>query len=152
MVFHDQTRECAFPRPVGTRGGCGAGWGPCACPGGMTSGLGSLRPIGRSHPHQDKHKAPSSTLLRPLSLQDAYRMQDAPSPIRSAPFIGSPRPVPCAHLWGNAITPPPPGDHKGPPFPTSSALAPTDHPASYLASRLRLMPSGYNALRPPVIE
>src|SRR5713226_6694603 len=65
---------------------------------------------------------------------------------------GRPRPVPCAHLLGNAITPPPPGDHKGPPFPASSALAPTDHPASYLASRLRLMPSGYNALRPPVIE
>src|SRR5260370_10964765 len=30
MVFHDQTRECACPRPVGTRGGCGARWGPCA--------------------------------------------------------------------------------------------------------------------------
>jgi len=27
----------------------------------------------RSHPHQDKHKAPSSTPLRPLSLQDAGR-------------------------------------------------------------------------------
>jgi len=57
-------------------------------------------------------------------------------------LYGRPRPVPCAHLRGNAITPPPPGDHKGPPFPTSSALAPTDHPASYLSSRLRLMPSG----------
>ena len=41
---------------------------------------------------------------------------------------------------GNAITPPAPGDHQGPPFPASSALAPTDHPASYLSSRLRLMP------------
>jgi len=41
---------------------------------------------------------------------------------------------------GNAITPPPPGDHKGPPFPTSSTLAPTDHPASCLSSRLSLMP------------
>src|SRR5216684_2615248 len=30
-------------RPVGTRGGRGAGWGPCACPGGMTSGLGCVR-------------------------------------------------------------------------------------------------------------
>ena len=29
---------------------------------------------------------------------------------------------------------------KGPPFPTSSALAPTDHPACCLASRLSLMP------------
>src|SRR5712692_413526 len=40
------------------------------------------------------------------------------------------------------------------PFPTSSALAPTNHPASYLSSRLRLMPltadlsafAGYSAL------
>src|SRR5260221_3187944 len=54
-------------------------------------------------------------------------------------LYGRPRPVPCAHLWGNAITPPPPGDHQGPPFPASSALAPTDHPACCLASRLRLM-------------
>src|SRR5258706_10474313 len=23
--------------PVGTRGGCGAGWGPCACPGGNST-------------------------------------------------------------------------------------------------------------------
>ncbi len=57
-------------------------------------------------------------------------------------LYGRPRPVPCAHLLGNAITPPPPGDHKGPPFPASSALAPTDHPASCLASRLRLMSIG----------
>ncbi len=43
---------------------------------------------------------------------------------------------------GNAIIPPAPGDHKGPPFPASSTLAPTDHPASCLSSRLRLMPIG----------
>src|SRR5713101_4760670 len=36
---------------------------------------------------------------------------------------GRPRPGPCAHLWRNALTPPAPGDHKGHPFPTSSALA-----------------------------
>ncbi len=41
---------------------------------------------------------------------------------------------------GNALTPPPPGDHKGPPHIRPTALAPTDHPASCLASRLRLMP------------
>src|SRR6266446_5824057 len=35
---------------------------------------------------------------------------------------------------------PPPGDHKGPPHIRPTALAPTDHPASCLASRLRLMP------------
>src|SRR5467141_2429453 len=39
----------------------------------------------------------------------------------------------------NASTPPPPGYHQGPPFPASSTLAPTDYPASCLASRLRLM-------------
>ena len=32
------------------------------------------------------------------------------------------------------------GDHEGPPTPTSTTLAPTDRPASYLAFRLRLMP------------
>ena len=28
-------------------------------------------------------------------------------------LYGRPRPVPLAHLWGNALTPPAPGDHKG---------------------------------------
>ncbi len=31
------------------------------------------------------------------------------------------------------------GDHKGPPNPSSSALAPTDRPPSCLTSQLRLM-------------
>src|SRR3989440_598262 len=48
-------------------------------------------------------------------------------------------------LWltsfGNTTTPPP-GDHKGPPNLTSSSLAPTDHVALCLVSRLRLMPIG----------
>jgi hypothetical protein len=35
-------------------------------------------------------------------------------------------------------------------FPTSSALAPTDHPASCLASRLSLMPIGRDPSAPPV--
>jgi len=39
---------------------------------------------------------------------------------------------------GNASTPPAPGDHKGPPFPTSSTLAPTD--VDELC--VRLMPIG----------
>src|SRR6266436_1666515 len=47
---------------------------------------------------------------------------------------GRPRPVPCAHLLGNAITPPAPGDPQGPPFPASSTLAPTDHHVSRLSS------------------
>jgi len=66
-------------------------------------------------------------------------------------LYGRPRPVPCAHLWGNAITPPPPGDHKGPPHIHPTTLAPTDHPASCLASRLRLMPitANVSALRAP---
>src|SRR5713101_3463932 len=55
--------------PVGTRGGCGVGWGPCACPGGNAIQWG-LRGANRSHPNQDKHKAPSSTPPHPLSLQD----------------------------------------------------------------------------------
>jgi len=32
MDITNYNREWTFPRPVGTRGGCGAGWGPCACP------------------------------------------------------------------------------------------------------------------------
>ncbi len=32
--------------------------------------------------------------------------------------------------WANTTTPRPAGDHKGPPNPSSSALAPTDHLAS----------------------
>ena len=49
---------------------------------------------------------------------------------------------PVLTYGGNAITPPPPGNHKGPLHIHSTALAPTDHPASCLASRLRLMPIG----------
>src|SRR5712692_6790786 len=55
---------------VGTRGGCGAGWGPCACPGGNAI-HGGLCGATRPHPNEDKHKAPSSPPPRPLSLQDA---------------------------------------------------------------------------------
>ncbi len=69
-------------RPVGTRGGCGAGWGPGACPGGMTSGLGCMRPTGL---------LPTRTSTRPphppYSTPCPYRMQDAPSPIRLAKSI-----------------------------------------------------------------
>jgi hypothetical protein len=69
-------------RPVGTRGGRGEGWGPCACPSGMTMGLGAVRPTGliptmtSTRPPHPPHSAPCP-----------YRMQDALSPIRSATFI-----------------------------------------------------------------
>src|SRR5260370_15743311 len=59
-------------RPVGTRGGRGAGWGPCACPAGLTSGLGCVRPTGllptrtSTRPPHPPHSAPCP-----------YRMQDA---------------------------------------------------------------------------
>ena len=69
-------------RPVGTRGGRGEGWGPGACPGGNASGLGCVRPTGL---------LPTRTSTRPphppCSAPCPYRMQDAPSPIRSATFI-----------------------------------------------------------------
>ena len=54
-------------RPVGTRGGRGEGWWPCACPGGLTSGLGCVRPTGLLPTRT------STRPLRPLSLQDAGR-------------------------------------------------------------------------------
>src|SRR5205085_10056715 len=47
-----------------------------------------------------------------------------------------------SNLAGTRPPPHPAGDPKGPPFPASSTLAPTDRPASRLASRLRLMPLG----------
>ncbi len=72
MVLNDHTRECTRPRPVGTRGGCGAGWGPCACPWSLFDSSG-FREARWSHSDEDKHKAPSSTPPRPLSLQDAGR-------------------------------------------------------------------------------
>src|SRR5438094_125021 len=45
-------------------------------------------------------------------------------------------------FWGNTTPPHPAGDHKGPPNPTSSALAPTDRLALCLASQPRLMRIG----------
>src|SRR5437588_12050692 len=49
-------------------------------------------------------------------------------------------PFPWLPSWWNTIPSPPPGDHQGPPHPSSTTLAPTAHPASCLTSRLRLMP------------
>jgi hypothetical protein len=43
--------------------GCRGGWGRVG-----------FREATRSHPHQDKHQALSSTPLRPLSLQDGLRL------------------------------------------------------------------------------
>ena len=63
-------------------------------------------------------------------------------------LYGRPRPVPCAHLWGDALTPPAPGDHQGPLHIHPTTLSPTDHPASCLSSRLRLMPRGYRFIGP----
>src|SRR5258708_13455550 len=54
-------------------------------------------------------------------------------------LYGRPRPVPCAHLWGSALTPPPPDDHKAPPNIRPTALAPTHHPPPSQSSRLTWM-------------
>ncbi len=42
-------------------------------------------------------------------------------------LYGRPRPVLLARILENTITPHPAGDHKGPPNPTSSTLAPTEY-------------------------
>ena len=68
MMFANRMQQYVLPRPVGTRGGCGDGWGPCACPDGNTIRQG-FREAAWSHSDEDKHKAPSSTPPRPLSLQ-----------------------------------------------------------------------------------
>src|SRR5581483_1467057 len=60
-----------LPGSVGTRGGVGWRWGPCACPraGTVLSAFSDgQRP---ALPTPDKHKAPTSTPLIPLSLQEA---------------------------------------------------------------------------------
>ena len=69
-----------YLRSVGTRGGCGERWGPGACPHGIRIPLRcdemrrEVREPGESCRHEDKHKAPTSSPLIPLSLQDG----DAP--------------------------------------------------------------------------
>ncbi len=55
-------------------------------------------------------------------------------------LYGRPRPLHLASTLGEHDYSPLAGDHKGPPTPSSSALAPTDRAASCLAFRLRLMP------------
>ncbi len=70
----------------------------------------------------------------------------SPSPSAGARAVGQrgegldgrPRPV----LLGEHDHTPLAGDHQGPPNPSSTALAPTDHPASYRSPRLRSMPIG----------
>ena len=47
---------------------------------------------------------------------------------------------PRTHIMEEHDPIPPTGDHKGPPTPTSTTLAPTDRPAACLTSQLRLMP------------
>ena len=59
--------------------------GPGACPGWGGLDLASDAMPTRSHPHQDKHKAPTLPHVRPLSLQDATPRLH--SPIRSSQFI-----------------------------------------------------------------
>jgi len=62
-------RENARPRPVGTRGEVEWMRGPGACPAGNAIHCG-LRGANRSHPNEDKLKAPTLPHIRPLSLQD----------------------------------------------------------------------------------
>jgi len=81
------------PRPVGTRCGCGDGWGPCACPRGNTILLG-LRdvPTGLG-PQWDR--TPTRTSARPphppnpasLSLQDDDGTLPLHSPVHLSKLI-----------------------------------------------------------------
>src|SRR5216683_4872011 len=69
-------------RPVGTRGGRGEGWGPCACPAGMTSGLGCVRPTGRI-PTRTSTRPPHPPHCAPCPYRTAY----VSCCIRSSTFI-----------------------------------------------------------------
>ncbi len=71
--------------PVGTRGGVWWMRGPCACPGGMTLGLGSVRPSGLIPTRTSTRPPPFST-----STPCPYRTEaDLPnhSPIRLSKII-----------------------------------------------------------------
>src|SRR6266849_10012776 len=88
--------------PVGTRGGCGAGWGPGACPDGNAIHWG-LRGANSSHPNQDQHQALSSTPPRPLSLQDPG--PQAPQPGQApGPLIHSTPPLVPTGPWAASIS------------------------------------------------
>ncbi|MGH2496730.1 MAG: replicative DNA helicase [Ktedonobacteraceae bacterium] len=69
-------------RPVGTRGGWEDGWGPCACPRDSMIRVG-LREAEWYTPDKDKHKAPTSTLPHPLSLQSTDGWQNSSEDIAS---------------------------------------------------------------------
>jgi len=87
---------------------------------------------------------------RPCGRPRGINLRPSPSTAVAARAVGSgreglygrPRPVHLASILRNTTTPHPAGDHKGPPNPTSSSLAPTDRSASWLTSRLRLMRIG----------
>src|ERR1700680_2249513 len=61
--------------PVGTRGGCEEGWGPCACPRGNRIRLGSVRPDGHT---------PTRTSTRP-----PHPPNPAPCPYRTVGTLAS---------------------------------------------------------------
>jgi hypothetical protein len=71
--LHRPNAAVRRPRPVGTRGRCGDGWGPCACPRGSAIRLGSVR--------QDGH-TPTRTSTRP-----PHPPNPAPCPYRRRPPI-----------------------------------------------------------------
>src|SRR5438067_2234886 len=72
---------------------------------------------------------------RPCVRPRGINLRPSPSTAVGARAVGSgreglygrPRPVHLASILRNTTTPHPAGDHKGPPNPTSSSLAPTDH-------------------------
>src|SRR5215467_4050917 len=71
MNIYHQDRSCTCSHPAGTRGGGGDGRGPCACPRpAYVRGRASPIPPG-SCCQEDRHKAPASAPLHPLSLQQA---------------------------------------------------------------------------------
>ncbi len=69
------------PRSVGTRGGCGAGWGPCACPRHNTIRPGFVRRSGHTpgrtstRPPHPLHPAPCPYRRRPTSPHYPIRLE-----------------------------------------------------------------------------
>ena len=59
--------------PLGTRGGVGRMWGPCACPRPIHVIRRNITQPTESRCHEDKHKTPTLHHIHPLSLQDGAR-------------------------------------------------------------------------------
>src|SRR5260221_2203995 len=144
-----------------------------------TSGVGSKKDTGYLYKPSESRARINTPCPQPI-YRPPNRHQPKKSPSNSVGarvvewgregLDGRPRPVPCAHLWENALTPPPPGDHQGPPIDINQSdltlssfaalriwqgervppMVSPRHPTQ-AHSRLSLMPGGRPCGRPTMV-